>query len=236
MIVTRADLPGNEDVHSFAARVGADVVELSTVSRGQAESALAGLRRIRGVGPVTIGACDAIPTISRADFDAAVAAAGPDGVVPWVAWNLHAAHRRPEQYGWITGRPNISSVTIKGVPEGPGPGVMIGTFTFASAASAISQIEALIDDDERVNGEYYLDSLVRRAVADGRGAVALGTTTFASLGTPSEYEAVLYWQSCFHKWALHPYSLSADPLVPRLARADLDSQFRRWPREATEGI
>lgn len=233
VIVTRADLPGNDEVTLFASRVGARIAELASVSRGQAESALAGLRMIQGDGPVTIGACDALPTISRQDFDEGVAAAGPDGVVPWVAWSLHAARRRPEQYGWVVGRPRIAEVTIKGDPNSVDAGVMIGTFTFASAASAIKQIEALIDDDERINGEYYLDSLVRRAVDNGRPAIALGTRTFASVGTPSEYEAVLYWQSCFHKWALHPYSLAADPLVPPLARADLDRRFRLWPEEAS---
>ena len=69
-------------------------------------------------------------------------------------------------------------------------------------------------DDERVNGEFYLDSLVAR-LDDSRvcRSPALVVETFSSVGTPAEYEALRYWQSCFHKWVHHPYALAADPLV-----------------------
>jgi NDP-sugar pyrophosphorylase family protein len=225
IVVTRADLPGNDRIE--AAVAPARIVRLEELSRGQAESALRGLEAIRGDGPVTVAACDALPTVTTADFERAVEQAGPDGVIAWVAEPLRSAERSPEQYGWVSSSDGvIDEVWIKSRPS-RSAGVMIGTFTFPSARSAITQIRALIDDEDRVNGEFYLDSLVRRAVAaDGR-AVALTTRTFVSLGTPAEYETVRYWQSCFHKWALHPYTLAADPLVATTAIAKLDADFRR---------
>lgn len=231
MFVTRADLPGNDAVEALALASGASIARLGGLSEGQASSALAGLRMLTMNGPVTVGACDALPTVSLSAFSAAVEAAGADGIVTWVAPALHAAKRKPDQYGWAAAHGSkIEAVWIKCAPAVADAGVMIGTFTFPSVTSAIRQIEALIGDGERVNGEYYLDSLVRRALTTGRPAIALNVTTFVSVGTPTEYEALRYWQSCLHKWALHPYSLVSDPLVPTGARARLDAEFRRHSR------
>jgi len=238
VVVTRNDLDDAGAVAELADHVGARVVSLPGLTRGQAESALRGLEAVRGNGPVTVAACDALATVSRSAFDAAICAAGPDGVVPWLARPLHSAQRNPAQYGWAStdGAGRIREVALKSAPDSAAWGVMIGTFTFGSRDGAIRQIERLMDDGERVNGEFYLDSLVRRAVADGSGAVGLDVDAFVSVGTPAEYEAVLYWQSCFHKWVHHPYSLAADPLVPAHARAELDQQFRDFePRLPVDG-
>ena len=235
VVVTRGDLPGNDSVESLASQWHAHIVRLDGLSRGQAESALAGLRAIRGSGPVTVGACDALPTISRAAFDSAIDEAGEHGIVAWLATPLHAARRKPQQYGWAgTTGSRIDNVWIKADPSPHPAGVIIGTFSFPSARAAIEQIEALIADDERVNGEFYLDSLVGRALSDGRPAIALEVNTFASVGTPTEYESLVYWQSCLHKWAIHPYSLAGDPLVPATSRMTLDARFRR--ESAANGV
>lgn len=227
VFVTRADLPGNDVVEALASASGAAIARLAGLSDGQASSALAGLRQLKTNGPVTVGACDALPTVSLSVFSAAVEAAGADGIIAWVAPTLHAAQRKPEQYGWVSAHGlGIDSVWIKCAPAVADAGVMIGTFTFPSVTSAILQIEALLSSGEQINGEFYLDSLIERALKSGRAAIALNVTTFVSVGTPTEYEAVRYWQSCLHKWALHPYSLATDPLVPTSARARLDLEFR----------
>lgn len=232
VVVTRADLGDGGVVAGLAARQGARVVELARLSRGQADSALSGLRPLAaeaGDRPVTITACDAVPRPAPGAFADALAAAGDDGLVVWVAPGYRLARRRPEQYGWVTwddgGR--VCRTWLKQAPEDPATaGVIIGTFTFPAAARAVDDLEALLASDETVNGEYYLDSLVRRFVADGRPVVALLLDSFVSLGTPDEYETFRYWQSCFHKWVHHPYALAADPLVPPTARAELDHGFR----------
>ena len=232
VVVTRADLGDGGAVAAFAEREGAAVVELAGLSRGQADSALQGLRALSGAAagrPVTVTACDAVPRAAAGAFEAALAAAGDDGLVVWTAPGYRLARRRPQQYGWVTWDDGglVDRTWLKEAPEDPAAaGVIIGTFTFPTAASAIADAEELLAGDETVNGEYYLDSLVRRFVAAGRPVVALLLDSFVSLGTPDEYESFRYWQSCFHKWVHHPYALAADPMVPPTARADLDRRFR----------
>jgi NDP-sugar pyrophosphorylase family protein len=232
VVVTRADLGDDGAVADFAAREGATVVELEKLSRGQADSALQGLRALpaeAAARPVTVTACDAVPRPAPGAFEAALAAAGEDGLVVWTAPGYRLARRRPQQYGWVTWDDAglVERTWLKQAPEDPAAsGVIIGTFSFPSVTGAVADIESLMDSDETVNGEYYLDSLVRRTIADGRPVVALLLDSFVSLGTPDEYETFRYWQSCFHKWVHHPYALAADPMVPPTARADLDRAFR----------
>jgi NDP-sugar pyrophosphorylase family protein len=230
VLVTRRDLADHGAIAALAEQVGAELVSLPGMTQGQAESALRGLEAVSADVPVTVGACDALPTTSQDAYDAALATAGPEGLVVWLARPYHAAARRPEQYGWasIAADGTIGDCWLKASPADPTAGVMIGTFTFGSRDAGIRHIEALMADDERVNGEFYLDSLVARLAKQGVPVAALVVDTFSSVGTPAEYEALRYWQSCFAKWVHHPYALAADPLVRAADRARLDRSFREF--------
>jgi NDP-sugar pyrophosphorylase family protein len=230
VLVTRRDLTDHGALATLADQGGARLVSLPGMTQGQAESALRGLEAVASDVPVTVGACDALPTIAQEAFDGALATAGPEGLIVWLARPYHAAARRPEQYGWAAVAPDgtVGESWLKQVPADPTAGVMIGTFTFGSRDAGIRHIESLMADDERVNGEFYLDSLVGRLAKQGVPVAALVVETFSSVGTPAEYEALRYWQSCFAKWVHHPYTLAADPLVRVADRAALDHDFRQF--------
>jgi NDP-sugar pyrophosphorylase family protein len=232
VLVTRRDLDDHGAVADLADRVGARMVSLPGMTEGQAVSALRGIEAVGADVPVTVGACDALPTVGQDAVDRALRTAGPDGLVVWLARPYHAAARRPEQYGWASVDDNglVTGSWLKARPADPAAGVLIGTFTFGSRDGARRHIQALLDADERVNGEFYLDSLVRRVAAAGHPVVGLLVDGFSSVGTPAEYEALRYWQACFHKWVHHPYTLAGDPMVRATDRAALDDQFRTFHR------
>ncbi|MBN9225389.1 MAG: hypothetical protein ABS63_01820 [Microbacterium sp. SCN 70-27] len=234
VVVGRTDLDDDGIVATVASGLSATLTELPGLSRGQADSARTGLLEVPAELPVTVTACDAIPVAGGERLQAALDRVGPDGLVVWTARPYSLARRRPEQYGWvhIDEDGEVRRTSLKSDPHDADAGVMIGTFSFGSARSAIEHIDALIADDETVNGEYYLDSLVQRLVDCGIPVHALLLDSFVSVGTPTEYETVRYWQSCFHKWPLHPYSFGGDPLVPATSRVDLDVEARRFDPRA----
>jgi hypothetical protein len=166
--------------------------------------------------------------VTREALSAALEQAGPDGMVCWVARQYRTAHRRPEQYGWVSEGPDaqVQRLWLKERPSAEA-GVVIGTFSFPSAARAAQDIEALIASGRRVRNEFYLDSLIGELLEQGRPVVALHADPFVSVGTPDEYESVRYWQAAFHQWPLHPYSVANDPMVAAADRATLDRGFRR---------
>lgn len=233
VIVGRSDLPDGDHIKAEAEMLGATLIELSELSQGQADSALTGLKALPVELPVTVAACDAAPVVSMNGFSALLDDLRDDDFIVWVARDYRLAERSPNQYGWVRLASNgeIAECSLKQSPSSfEHAAVIIGNFTFGSRAQAIKDIESLIEDDVRVNGEFYLDSLVPRLLEQGRRVRALVVDSFVSLGTPVEYESAKYWQSCFHKWSLHPYSLAADSHVPVHSRAELDKEFRTFEK------
>jgi len=49
--------------------------------------------------------------------------------------------------------------------------------------------------------------------------------SFISWGTPNDLKTFEYWQSCFHKWAHHPYRLELDGRVNRSALMELSERY-----------
>lgn len=234
VVVGRRDLPDGTRIKEESVRLGAVHIELTELSQGQADSALTGLKSLPSDLPVTIAACDAAPVVKPERFDQLLGDIREDDFIVWVARNYHLAQRSPQQYGWVRlgAEGVITECALKEAPSSfEDAAVIIGNFTFGSRSSAISEIESLMSDDIRVNGEFYLDSLVPRLIERGRRVRALVVDSFVSLGTPLEYESAKYWQSCFHKWSLHPYTLAADTHVPVHARARLDKEFRAFPHD-----
>lgn len=230
VIVTRADLNDNGLVSLLSKELYTNVVTLEGMSRGQADSALAGIKALKRNNAFTVTACDAISVIDQQAVSNAFKSAGAEGLVVWVSNPYHAALRKPEQYGWVIGdeQGNAISSYIKQSPDAPRAGVIVGTFGFGSRDFAISAIEELIADGETVNGEFYLDSLVQRQIDTGKPCILLEVPSFVSVGTPSEYESVLYWQSCFDKWPLHNYKLINDPMVAQSEVMTIAQSFREF--------
>ena len=49
--------------------------------------------------------------------------------------------------------------------------------------------------------------------------------SFISWGTPNDLKTFEYWQSCFHKWAHHPYRLELDSRVDLTQLKILNTRF-----------
>ena len=73
----------------------------------------------------------------------------------------------------------------------------------------------------RVSAHYFASDRNR---ASARTKVYV--RTFENWGTPNDLRTFEYWQSCFHKWAGHPYRLEQDARVPPEAVAGLESRYR----------
>ena len=74
-------------------------------------------------------------------------------------------------------------------------------------------VNHLIARDGRVNGEFYIDSGINDAIELGLRCRLFEVDSFLSWGTPNDLRTFEYWQSCFHKWASHPYRLEKDSRV-----------------------
>jgi NDP-sugar pyrophosphorylase family protein len=208
---------------------GADMTLLDTMTDGQARTCLLGLDGLDLDAPLTIGACDNEALFDRGLFDRMMA----DDDVDVLVWGVRGhpdAMRRPNMFGWIdlNGTPSdaIGGVSVKEPLGDPANDpIVIGTFTFKRARDFVASAERMIERDARVNGEFYVDTCINDAIALGLDCRVFMVDHYLGWGTPDDLRTFEYWQSCFHKWASHPYSLDRDSLVPSEAVGPLAERY-----------
>jgi NDP-sugar pyrophosphorylase family protein len=220
--VLRRDLPCVDDIAASvtAAFPSARIVMLDNLTEGQAVTCLKALDGADPHAPLTIGACDTGLLYDANRFEALFSDDGTD-VVVWGFRGHDAARRNPQGYGWIHANGDkVLGVSVKQPLGDPKTDpVVTGAFTFKRAGDFRAAAERMIMRGGRVGGEFYVDTCINDAVELGLKVRLFDVEAYLCWGTPNELRTFEYWQSCFHKWAGHPYSLSGDARVP-LGRVD----------------
>ncbi len=203
-----------------------EMVLLDGMTRGQAETCLAGLAEVDDDESITVGACDNGLLYDRAAFRALLEDGEAD-VVVWVVRGHPPAARRPEMYGWVEAEGDrVRRVSVKVPLAAPAEDpVVIGAFSFRRAGDFRRAVERLIAEDDRVKGEFYVDSAINHALALGLDCRIFEIDHYLGWGTPGELRTFEYWQSCFHKWPSHPYRLERDPNLAPAALAELERRY-----------
>ncbi len=234
VFVLRKDMPGTRAITDELRRLypQAIVEILSQVTEGQACTALLGLDALeRAVGrsvpePVTFGACDHGALYDGVAFQQLV----DDDNVDVIVWGVrdHAnALRHPQMFGWIKANHGwIERISVKTPLDSPASAPIVsGTFTFRHADDFRHCVGRLIKRNDRINGEFYLDSCINDAVELGLRCRLFDLDSYLSWGTPDDLRTFEYWQSCFHKWPGHPYRLENDQRVAVEALEDLGKTY-----------
>lgn len=216
VIVGRADdAVASKAMDSICAKNGFEYVQLQNLSAGQADTAKIALEQLAPSDePVTIAACDSLIALNSADMKSFLKHAD---VIVWTQNANPYAKGKPTHFGWVKTENSTKRILELLVKEAPVKidewGSITGTFTFRTASVAKELINALIESNIKVNGELYLDSIVKICLDKGIKIIAAEPRFFVSLGAPAEYETFRYWQESFHRWLQHPYRLELDPYV-----------------------
>jgi len=233
--VLRSDMPGHSQITAELKSIypNAVVESIPSVTEGQACTALIGLDALErnqqpAPGPITFGACDNGALYKAQAFEQLVR----DPEIDVIVWGVrgHAnAVRRPTMFGWIDadrdGR--IRRISVKTPLASPSTDpIVLGTFTFRRAADFRASVERLIGRNGRINNEFYIDAAINDAIELGLRCHLFEVDSFLSWGTPDDLRTFEYWQSCFHKWAGHPYTLEQDARIPLAAVSDLAQRYR----------
>lgn len=243
VFVLRADMPGYVDVVNQLSTLypKAIIKTIDRVTEGQACTALIGLDALEGkVGtkcsPITIGACDNgalydVESFNKLFLDPTV------DVIVWGARGYPNAIRNPKMFGWINAvEGQIRSVSVKKPLDNPAfDPIVLGTFTFRRAEDFRRALDRLIARDGRINGEFYIDSLINDAIALGLKCRLFEVDSYLCWGTPNDLRTFEYWQSCFHKWTGHPYQLEKDARIPTNSLTLLRQRYEATAPSLPEG-
>lgn len=233
VFVLRADMPGGSEVADQlrALYPSAVIKVIPGVTEGQACTALIGIDALaESVGdiaaPITIGACDNGALYDETAFRQLADDPAVD-VIVWAACGHANAVRHPRMFGWIDAdQGRIRNISVKQPLAAPATDpIVIGAFTFRRADDFRRAVARLVERDGRINNEFYIDACINDAIALGLDCRLFQVDSFMSWGTPNDLRTFEYWQSCFHKWAGHPYRLQQDGRIPQAAVTALEERF-----------
>ena len=155
-----------------------------------------------------------------------------DPSIDVIVWGVcgypHAVHQ-PQMFGWIDHEDGvIRSISVKMPLANPASDpVVLGTFTFRKPEDFQRALDRLMARDGRINGEFYIDSLINDAIALGMRCHLFEVDSYLCWGTPNDLRTFEYWQSCFHKWTKHSYSLGRDGRIPKDQISLLEEQYQK---------
>lgn len=235
VFVLRADMPGYQDVTKELKALYPDAIikTIDKVTEGQACSALIGFDALAEQGKavsgaITIGTCDHGALYNADKFNQLANDPAVD-VIVWGVRGYPNAARHPQMFGWIDAEDGIiRTISVKTPLENPATDpVVLGTFTFRKAEDFRRALERLIARDGRINGEFYIDSLIDDAIALGLHCALFEVDSYLCWGTPNDLRTFEYWQSCFTKWNSHPYKLELDGRIPADKVSALALQYQK---------
>ena len=150
-------------------------------------------------------------------------------VIVWGIRGYPNAVRNPNMYGWIDIENElIRSISVKAPLSSPDSDpIVLGIFTFRRIQDFKNALNSLIKRNGKVNGEFYIDSLINDAIDHGLNCYFFEVDSFLCWGTPNDLLTFEYWQSCFHKWHNHPYRLELDPNIPIEKIGFLDERYKK---------
>lgn len=214
-IILRKDLPGlNSLIKKFKfGEPKSECIVLDYTTDGQATTCYEGSKGLNKNKPITIGACDNGMRYNSNKFSEFMKSKEID-IIVWGARGYPNAIRSPEMYGWIDVENStgiIKSVSVKKPLINPEHDpIIVGTFTFKKLTYFLDSVESMKKRKAKVNGEYYIDTVINDAIANGLRCKLFEIDTYICWGTPNDLKTFEYWQACFHKWKNHAYRMEKD--------------------------
>ncbi len=191
----------------------ASIKKIFKKTEGQASTSYIGSKSLDINSPVTFGVCDTGVIFNLNAFKKIINS--KSDIVVWGIRDLPKSKLNPEMFGWInTNGTIIKNISVKKpINKNTCYPIVLGIFTFKKLKYFLDSYDQLISKNDKVNNEYYLDSLINHSIKLGYRCEYFNVESVLSWGTPEDYNTFNYWQSCFHKWKGHPYTLKKDSRV-----------------------
>jgi len=191
------------------------IVPINEVTEGQAITCSLGLKDADNEASLLIAATDNGMIYNPIAYQKLVDDMSVDAII--FTFRHHVSSKvNPQMYGWVkTDGDNAIEVSVK-APISNDPyndHAIVGTFYFRKVDFFKQALNSLLSKEVRVNGEYYVDSLMGELIELGLKVKVLEVEDYLCWGTPSDYETFVYWQSFFHKCNWHPYDIERDLAV-----------------------
>lgn len=135
-------------------------------------------------------------------------------VIVWSYRQNYTSFYNPNMYSWldVDEKEYVKKVYVKDfIWENPiEEYAIVGTMFFRNKELYLKSLENLYKKDIRVNGEFYIDSLLNESIDLGYKVKNFEIDEYICWGTPNDLKTYQYWQTFFNKVDWHPYSYKND--------------------------
>lgn len=168
------------------------------LTEGQACTCLLAESRINNEEELLIAGCDNGMVMDRQLFDGLKKDAD---VIVFTYRNQEAVLKNPDAYGWMLtdDSGSILDVSIKkAVSDNPqNDHAVVATFWFGKGSIFVEAARKMIRENDRIQGEFYVDEVVRHVIEAGYHAKVFEIQRYLGWGTPEDYEQ---YQATFEYW------------------------------------
>ncbi|MDA9781149.1 hypothetical protein N9535_03230 [Amylibacter sp.] len=185
----------------------AKFIIIDNLTAGQASTCLYAREYFDTNKPLMIAACDNGMDLPDEGF--LKASENFDSLIFTFRGN-DAVKEKPEAYGWVrTNKNAVKSVSIKKkISDNPTDDhAIVGTFWFRRGSDFFKSVDQMIEKDDRINGEFYVDQVFKYLLNNKQNIGILEVDKYLCWGTPKDYEAyeatIEYWSKYIlnEKWA-----------------------------------
>jgi len=194
------------------------IIAIDEVTEGQAITCSLGLKDVDLNSSLLIAATDNGMIYDKEKYQNLIDDENVDAII--FTFRHHISSKiNPQMYGWVkTGDDNNAvGISVK-IPISSDPyndHAIVGAFYLKKVEYFNKALKNLLDKDIRVNGEFYVDSLMGELIELNLNVKIFEIDDYICWGTPNDYETFVYWQSFFHKAPWHPYKLEKDITVDK---------------------
>lgn len=181
----------------------ANFITIDYLTEGQASTCLLAKEYINNDQPLLIAGCDNGMTFDQEKFEELKKEAD---VLVFTYRNNESVCEKPNAYGWVRvdDKNNITGLSIKkAISDTPmRDHAIVATFWFKRGDIFITAAEKMINENDRINNEFYVDQVIKHVIDLGYSAKVFEIDRYIGWGTPKDYENYIktykYWNDFVH--------------------------------------
>ena len=189
-----------EEIKEFYPK--AQFITIDYITEGQASTCLLAEKYIDNNEELLIAACDNGMEIDKKQFHNAKE--NCDGLI-FTFRNNQSVESKPEAYGWakvVSGNVVVDMSVKTPISSNPqNDHALVGAFWFKKGSDFIKASKKMIQENDRINNEFYVDQAMKHCVDLGLKIKVFEIEKYICWGTPQDYEnyenTIKYWQEFY---------------------------------------
>jgi NDP-sugar pyrophosphorylase family protein len=185
---------------------GAIIIEIDKTTEGQASTCMLAMPYIKDDEELLIFACDNSFLFDAKKFAALKRRADVDSII-WTFTRDTLLTDKPTAWGWVKIEKDgetISDMSVK-MPVSDDPfndHAVVATFYFKRAGDFQKAYQRMVEENYRINNEFYVDSLPVFFKKLGKKSVIFDVDLYVSFGKPSDLHSYEYREFLYSRGKL----------------------------------